>query len=273
MAGSIRCLHMNHLNVVLERFDASVEHVRGLFGAQFVFDLPRPEWHAGLVVIGGVLFELFVPHEYLLNARYGPHYVGIEYQVPSVDDVRDTVLGRGIRIVRDIGIALHTHPADCFGVGLEFNHRNFHSEPNPSWLEPMHPVGYWRDEHPLGLTGLARYSVAVSDLDAAVAFFQDLLGAAASYEADRPAVAGRAVGLMLADSVVEIMAPVGDGPLRHHVDRYGDGIRAAVFSVRNLDQARRYFVERGITLHEGDAPDSLAIAPEDNLGVRFELSR
>ena len=272
MAGSIRCLHMNHLNVVLEDFDASVEHLRERFGAQFVFDLPRPEWHAGLVVIGGVLFELFVPHEYLLNARYGPHFVGVEYQVANVDAVRDTVLGRGIRIVRDIGIALHTHPVDCFGVALEFNHGNFHADPNPTWIEPMHPAMYWRDEHPLGLTGLERYSVAVSDLDAAVAFFHDLLGATPSYEADRPAVAGRAVGLALADSTVEIMAPVGDGPLRTHVDRYGDGVRSTVFSVRSLDQARQYCAERGIRLHEGDATGSLAIAPEDNLSVRFELT-
>jgi hypothetical protein len=68
------------------------------------------------------------------------------------------------------------------------------------------------------------------------------------------------------------MAPVGDGPLRTHVDRYGDGVRSTVFSVRSLDQARQYCAERGIRLHEGDATGSLAIAPEDNLSVRFELT-
>ena len=35
---------------------------------------------------------------------------------------------------------------------------------------------------------------------------------------------------------------------------------------------RRHFAERGVMLHPGDAPDTLAIAPEDNLGLLFEFS-
>jgi hypothetical protein len=38
----------------------------------------------------------------------------------------------------------------------------------------MQPAEYWRDEHPLGLTGLKGYSVAVRDLDQAREDFEAL---------------------------------------------------------------------------------------------------
>jgi hypothetical protein len=85
-------------------------------------------------------------------------------------------------------------------------------------------------------------------------------------------VAARAVGFTLADTVVELLSPVGPGPIERYLARYGDGIRSTVFSVRDLDQARRYFAEHGVMVHPGDAPDTLAIAPEDNLGLLFEFS-
>ena len=47
-------------------------------------DLPQRELHACLIEIGRVIFELFVPHEFLTTVRYGPHYVGIEYQADVI---------------------------------------------------------------------------------------------------------------------------------------------------------------------------------------------
>jgi catechol 2,3-dioxygenase-like lactoylglutathione lyase family enzyme len=269
---AINCLHMNHLNVVVHDFDASVARLGELLGARFNADMPQDEWHAGLINLGGVLFEVFSPKEFLLNARYGPHYVGIEYQVPDVSDARRAVLDKGLRIVRDIGLAIHTHPADTFGVALEFFDKNFHAQENPRWIEPFKPLEYWRDEHPLGCTGLKRYSVAVADLDAATRFFEDFLGAKVLYETQRPAAVATARGLALADSVVEIMTPVGSGVVEDHLGRYGDGIRSTVFEIGDLDKAQRYFTDRGVAVHAGDADDTFAIAAEDACGVLFEFS-
>jgi catechol 2,3-dioxygenase-like lactoylglutathione lyase family enzyme len=263
---------MNHLNVVVEDFDASVARFGELLGARFNADIPRPEWHAGLINVAGVLFEVFSPNEFLLNARYGPHYVGIEYQIPDVSDARRVVQEKGIRIVRDIGAAFHTHPVDTFGIGLEFFDRSFHAQENPTWLEPFKPLEYWRDEHPLGCIGLKRYSVAVGDLTNATTFFRDFLGASPLYELDRPPAAATAVGLALADSVVEILTPAGSGRLQSHLGRYGDGIRSVVFQVEDLEKARQYFAGRGVAVKAGDAEDSFGIAPEDARGVLFEFS-
>ena len=270
MSESIRCLHMNHINAVVEGLD-DVDHFRDLYGAQLILDLP--EFQSCLITIGTVIFELFLPQDYLLNARFGPHYVGLEYQVPDTGDARGAVQARGIRILGDIGVAFHTHPADTCGVAVEIYHRNFHTEGPPNgYLEPIKPVDYWRDEHPLGFTGLMRYSVAVSDAEATTKFFRDFMNATILYEAPRPAVGARAVGLALADTVAEILTPTEDGVLQRYLARYGDGIRSTVLAVRDLQQAQAYFTDRGITLQPGDAPDTLAIAPEDNCGLLFEFS-
>jgi catechol 2,3-dioxygenase-like lactoylglutathione lyase family enzyme len=267
---SIRCLHMNHLNALVEGPD-DLAHFRDVYGAQFLLDLP--EFQSCLILIGTTIFELFVPQEYLFNARFGPHYVGVEYQVPDTAEARQAALARGIRLLGDIGVAFHTHPADTFGVAVEIYHRNFHTQGPPNgYLEPIRALEYWSDEHPLGITGLTRYSIAVADIDAAASFFQDFMSAAVVYEAARPAIGARAVGLALGDSVAELLTPTEDGVVQRYLARYGDGIRSTVFTVRDLERARSFFADRGITLQPGDGPGTLAIAAEDNGGLLFEFS-
>src|SRR5579859_6374855 len=166
MPKALDCLHMNHINAMVEDFEKGVGHLLDLYGAQFNRDLPGHHWHACLITVGGVMFEVFAPSEYLLHARFGPHYVGIEYQVPDADEARAEVLARGMRVIRELGVAIHVHPAEAFGVAWEFFGRSFHEDPPPvQYREPLKPSDYWR-EHPLGYTGLKRYSVAVSDLEA-----------------------------------------------------------------------------------------------------------
>jgi hypothetical protein len=268
---AIRPLRTNHLNVVLQDFDRSIEHFRRLFDAEFIVDIPRPEMHAGLVAIGRVIFELFVPHEYLLNARYGPHYIGVEYRA-DMDLVRAAVASHGIRIVRDIGLALHTHPEDCFGIAFEFYDGEFHDRHWDALGGTLKSEAFWRDEHPLGLTGLKGYSIAVADSVAAGAFLRSFLGAVPLYREARPALGASAEGLRVADAIVELLAPTSDGPIRRHLDRFGNGIRSTVFGVRDLDQARRYFAARGIEIESDTAPDIITIAPAANLGILFEFA-
>jgi catechol 2,3-dioxygenase-like lactoylglutathione lyase family enzyme len=273
MPKALKCLHMNHINAMVEDFDTSAAHFRDVYGAQFNLDMPRETWHACLITIGGVMFQLFAPSEYLLHARFGPHYVGIEYQVSDFNEARDEVQARGMRVIRDLDVAIHVHPAEAFGVSWEFFGRSFHDDPPAvPYVEPLKSAEYWRDEHPLGCTGLKRYSVAVSELEAATEFFEGFLGATVIYEEARPAVAARAVGLTLADTVAELISPIGSGPIERFLSRQGDGIRSTVFAVRDLGQTRRYLTERGIILHPGDAPDAIAVAAEDNMGLLFEFS-
>jgi hypothetical protein len=271
MTTSIRARRVNHMNLVLEDFDESVAHFRRAFDAEFLVDMPQSEWHACLMAFGDVIFEFFVPHQWLTNARYGAHHVGLEYEA-DLDEVRAAIAERSIRIVRDIGLAVHTDPRDTFGVAFEFYDGSFHER---SWDElggaTMKRRDFWEEQHPLGLTGLAGWSLAVSDLDGAARFIEDFLSARVMYEADRPAIGARALGLAVADEVVEILAPTGDGALARHHYRYGDGIRATRIGARDLGAVRDWFAGKGLALVPGDAEGSLALAAEDNLGVIFEF--
>lgn len=271
MPKSIHPTRVNHMNVVIEDLDVSVAHFRELYGAEFLVDLPQREWRACLIHIGRVIFELFAPHAFLLNARYGPHYLGVEHQA-DMDEVREVVAAHGVRIVRDIGAALHTHPADCYGASFEFYGGEFHDR---DWLTlggPIRPAEHWRENCPLGLTGLKGYTLAVTDLDTAGRFFQSFLGGEVAYEAPRPAIAGRALGLQVADAVLELIAPAGDGAIEQHIRRFGEGIRSTVFGTRDVDQARRYFIGRGVDPAPGATPGAFAIPAAVNRGVMFEFS-
>jgi hypothetical protein len=271
MPKSVRPIRLSHMNLVMEDFDASVNHLRDFYGAEFLLDLPGPNWHACLMEIGGVILELFVPPAFLLHSRHGPHYLGVEYQA-DIDAAREAVATHGIRIMRDLGVAFHTHPADCFGVDYEFYVGSFHKNDPPHLTQTIKPAEYWRDEHPLGLAGIKGYTHAVSDIEAASRFLRSFLAAKLSYEADRPAIGARAVGLEVSDDTVELLAPTGGGVLRRELEQVGQGIRSTVFRTCDLDRARHYFVKRGVPLIPGTAPDSFAVAPAANLGILFEFS-
>jgi hypothetical protein len=259
------------MNLVVEDFDASVAHFGELFGAELMADMPQPQFHACLIDIGQVIFELFVPHAFLLNARYGAHHLGVEYQA-DMDAVRAAVEAHGLRVVRDIGLALHTHPEDCFGVSFEFYGGYFHDRDWDLLGGKMKPATYWHDTHPLGLAGLKGYSMAVHDIDAASRFLQSFLSAEPVYEADRPELGARAIGLQVADAAVEVMTPTGEGAVQAYLARYGQGIYATRFAVRDIAQARDYFAVRRVALAPGSAPDSIAVPAWANRGVIFEFA-
>lgn len=268
---SIRPTLLNHMNVVLEDFQPSVAHFQRCYDAELMVDIPNPETQAGLFEIGRTIFEIFVPRAWLLTARYGAHYIGVEYRA-NIEEVRAAVAERGIRIVRDIGLALHTHPEDTLGVAFEFYGGDFHWR---EWDElggrQIHSAEHWRD-HPLGITGLKCFTLAVEDLSSASAFLQGFLSAEAVYEAERPALAARAVGLKVADGIIELQAPEGAGELQRHLYRYGPGIRSTVFQVQDIAAAGRFLAERGVETVAGAMEASLTVPAAANLGVIFEFA-
>ena len=269
MPTTIRPARVNHINIVAEDFDASVTHLQTVYGGQFMLDVPTPEWHACLVDVGRTIFELFVPPAFLLNARYGPHYLGIEYEA-DMATVRAAIATRGIRVARDIGVALHTHPADGFGIAFEFYDGHFHDNPQRGG-DRMKSADWWRDEHPLGLTGLAGYAVAVRDLDAARAFFEGFLGAIPIDETERPAIAARAARVRVADGWVELLAPSGAGAMHDHIGRYGEGIYSTVLGATDVDRVGRHLAGHGIAPVPGSAPNRLAVPAGPALGVILEF--
>jgi len=281
MADALQLVKVLHVNAIVDGRQGTNDHFRDLFGAELHSELPViDEVEASLMTIGGTLFEWFAPvavserGQGRLLGMYGDHYLGIEYQVPDVGDARDVTLAKGVRILRDDGPVFFTHPRDCFGVSWEIFDRDFFEphDDQPPTLTKTRTDEYWSTEHPLRITGLARWSAAVNDLDAATGFYEDFLGVPVQYREARPNAVAQATGLVAGDTVMELISPTGDGPVRRYLDRYDQHIRSVTFSVQSLDRVEAYFDERGVALVDGDGPGTRAIPPEQNHGLLFEFT-
>jgi hypothetical protein len=199
----------------------------------------------------------------------------MEYEA-GITEVRAALDAHGVRIIRDLKVACHTDPADCFGVDFEFYDGSFYENVDPNTAAHMvgqvRPKDYWRNEHPLGLHGLKAYTLGVSDIGAAQRFVQSLLSGEVVYDELRAGIAARAIGLQVADSVIELLSPTGDGATRRELERSGEGIRSLVFRVRDLNQAKHYFAHRNVELLDGTASSRFLVSPAANLGLSFEFS-
>ncbi len=83
---------------------------------------------------------------------------------------------------------------------------------------------------------IAHVGVAVPDLDAALAFYRDVLGLRPhpAETADGAAI----VSLPFGESEVELLAPLGpDGPIARFLERRGPGIHHICYRVPDLDAA------------------------------------
>ncbi|KHK90421.1 VOC family protein [Novosphingobium malaysiense] len=258
------------MNLVVGDFEAAVAHFERVYGAEFLADLPSAEFHACLLGFGGGMFELFAPNAWLLSARFGPFHLGVEYQA-DMNEVRDVLASHDVRLIRDLGKALHTHPDDTLGVSFEFYGLQFTEKVFPELGRPMAPPSFWRNEHPLGLSRLKGFAIAVDDIDAALARMSALFDCTVLGEETRPALGARAICLDLADSRIELVAPEREGALTRFLARYGQGIHSTIFAARDLDLVRDWFDQHGILVGAGSCEGRLSIPSEANAGAIFEI--
>ncbi len=281
MTDHLELLRVSHVNAITDGYADTVTHFRDRLGFQLNMEIPDrgDGTEACLMTLGRVMFEFFAPKERaergqgrLLN-RFGDHYIGIEYQVPDVAVAREVSAQRGVRIINDLGTFFFTHAGACIGISLELWDRNWlDPQPEITVFEDVHPDEYWRDEHPLGVLGLARLGVAVEDLDAAIATVQDLTQAELVAKVERPRAGATAAQLQVGDAVWELLAPTGDGPVADYLARYGARIRSTVYRVADLGRVERHLTGQGFSVTAGDADDALAIPPAQNKNLLFEFT-
>jgi hypothetical protein len=263
--------NINHINVIAEGFEPTIQHFRDRVG--FTLDRKNPDYFGidfCLMSLGGVMFALYIPKakgeggQGRLLARYGDFYNGIEYQVADVADTRRVCEERDVRIIQDSGGVFHTYPGSTFGVSFEIFGGDFRQFDQPA--------GFWENEHPLGLTGLARLTVAVNNVDAAVARLQELTESPTIGSVSRPQAAARGTQVQVGEAVWELLEPTGDGRLAEFVDRYDQRIRSVVWRAADLGKVEKYFSDQNLRVIPGDAEDSLAIDPAQNKNLLFEFT-
>lgn len=133
-----------------------------------------------------------------------------------------------------------------------------------------------------GLLAIDHVGVAVTDLDAAIAFHTDVLGLALRHREDNVAQgvaeamlgpAGDAVG-----AEIQLLAPLGpDSPLARFLDRSGPGLQQLAYRVADVDAAAAALQRRGLRLLYDAARVGTRgsrinfVHPEDTGGVLIEL--
>lgn len=277
MPERLEILKVNHINQIVDDYDAALSHLRDVFGGQFLRNIAaNPITDGCLVDVGGAVIELLAPKvmdkaEGKQLTKYGQHYQGVEILVPSVPAALAVIKERGIQTLLERAGDFYTMPSATQGVCLQVYDGDWHAEPPPAPYEnPKRTPAEWL-QHPIGFRGLDHLSFACADLDAAARFWCDLTGGAVTYEAERPAVAAAAVGLDIGIPV-ELIAPVGPGAIADYLDRYGPRIWATTFGVVDLQATARYFASLGIELVAGDAPGSLMMPPARNLQVVYQFT-
>lgn len=100
------------------------------------------------------------------------------------------------------------------------------------------------------LTSLDHVVIAVRDLTAASRTYEGLFARAASWRGEHPGWGTANTLFRLANTYVELLAPVGEGgfadSLRAHLDEHGDGPYALAFGTADADVCAAALRERGI---------------------------
>src|SRR3954463_568030 len=183
---SLTVTKLLYVNQLVDDFDGARAFYADVFGA-------REYWtgydeaenrDASLFVIGDTCIELFAPRDRtsLLGAslaRFGNSWHSFEWQGPGLEQAWAALGERGVRIpTYRPGSFLMTHPGDCHGMLIELCPLEMGGDPR---IEPGWTADPWRDQHPLGVTGLHNLSVAVRDLDAAEAWLTGLVASTTRY--------------------------------------------------------------------------------------------
>ena len=275
---SLTVTKLLHVNQLVDDFDAARAFYADVFGAREYwtgFD-PVENRDASLFVVGDTCIELFAPRDRtsLLGAslaRFGNSWHSFEWQVPDLEQARAALGERGVRTpTYRPGSFLMTHPGDCHGMLIELCPLEMAGDPR---IEAGWSSAAWRDEHPLGITGLRAMSFAVRDVDTAEAWLSGLVATPARSRERRPAIDAVVVTIPVAGTDVELMAAgSADGPVSAHLSRYGQRLRSIEFGVVDVDRTAAYLRSRGLRVVDGSRPGAIAVAEEDNWGVRWEFA-
>ena len=277
MSAPLRILRVNHLNHLTSDWDATLAHYEALLGGRYLMQIGANAFTDGFLIdVGGEIIEVLLPKvldkaEGRQLTRLGPHYSSIELRVPDLAEAKEVITSRGIRLLLEGHNDFLTMGADTEGVILQCYDGNWHADPPPVHFDAAkREPAWWRDEHPIGYTGMRHVTFATDDLERSRAFWLELCAGEETYREARPGAAAEAVGLDIGIPV-ELIAPTGEGTVSRFIDHFGTKIRSITYGVVDLGRTEAWFAQNGITLVPGDLPDSLQLSADDNRGAIVEF--
>jgi methylmalonyl-CoA/ethylmalonyl-CoA epimerase len=117
--------------------------------------------------------------------------------------------------------------------------------------------------------------IAVQDLEAAVATYQENFGLAKVSGGEVPSLGIRNAFLQIGDAQIELMTPLTDqGPVADFLAKQGGGMYLLSLEVENLDAAVAELQDKGVRVNiaQGGAGQRLAfVSPRATHGVLLQL--
>ncbi|HLI09392.1 MAG TPA: VOC family protein [Ktedonobacteraceae bacterium] len=128
--------------------------------------------------------------------------------------------------------------------------------------------------HANGVVRWTGISVGVHDLESAIDLYQRQIGLALEQRNEVTALAARRATFRVGSSSIELLAPLGEGPVRHMLATIGEGPFEVRLAVRDIDQTRAFLTQQG--LHFIPAPtdaSALLLGPDHTVGARLILTQ
>lgn len=237
--------------------------------------MPEAKRTASLLAVGNIVIEPVQPagpdneNSPLgkFRAKFGDRLHSIAWYVDDLEACFDILSAKGIRLVDVAGKPVTerahveqiryfwTHPGDTHGL-LEFSRLNpeFTTDPRfQAWWSD----DYWKNIHPLRLTGTVAITVVVADVGAAADFYATTLGSA---EIAPTLDDGRRAFAVGDGTIVEIVGQDTDV-----TKAFGKGVLGMTFLVSELDSAERHLRQAGVPATRSGS--FLTVAPEHALGT------
>ena len=127
-------------------------------------------------------------------------------------------------------------------------------------------------------TAIDHVGLAVSDLDAAIAFHRDVLGMELAHTEENPEQGVREAMMRIGDSHIQLLAPLtADSTIAKFLDSRGPGMQQVAYRVADIDAVSTTLRDRGLRLlydepRRGTSNSRVNfIHPKDAGGVLVEL--
>jgi catechol 2,3-dioxygenase-like lactoylglutathione lyase family enzyme len=147
-----------------------------------------------------------------------------------------------------------------------FIHWDVPDEQRLAWEKP--------GEHANGAARWVGISVGVHDLESAIDLYERQIGLTLAQRDDVPALGARRATFRLGSSGIDLLAPMGEGPVQRMLATIGEGPFEVRLAVNDLNQTRSFLTQHGI--HFTPVPtdtDALLLSPDQAVGARIVLAQ
>jgi methylmalonyl-CoA/ethylmalonyl-CoA epimerase len=128
------------------------------------------------------------------------------------------------------------------------------------------------------LSHIEHIGIAVSNLDNAISFYENILGLKCYNIEEVPDQRVRTAFFMVGQTKIELLeSTTPDGPIGRFIEKRGEGIHHIAFAVRNISEQLKQAEEKGVKLIDtvprkgAEGLDIAFIHPKSASGVLIEI--